>query len=57
MASDDYHELLYFAKLLSKHEAEMETHDKFGHTIFPGEMYLNAQYLKLTRSKNPNVKQ
>ena len=30
MASDDYR--------------EPEIHDKFGHTLFPGEMYLNVQY-------------
>ena len=57
MASDDDRAPLYFAKVLSKHQAETKIHDKFGHPIFPGEVYLNAQYLKQTRSKNPNVKQ
>ena len=57
MASDDYREQLYFAKVLSKDEAKTKIHDRFGHTIFPGERYLNSKYLKLTRSKNPNFKQ
>ena len=57
MASDDYREPLYFATVLSKDEAKTKIHDRFRHTILPGEKYLNAKYLKLTRSKNPNFKQ
>ena len=57
IASDDYREPLYFAKVLSKDEAKTKIQCRFGHTIFPGERYLNSKYLKLTRSKNANFKQ
>ena len=54
MVSDDYREPLYFAKVLSKHEAETEIHDKFGYTIFPGEMYLNV--FKTNKIQEPERK-
>ena len=57
MVSDDYREPLYFAKIIEKNIAkEDETlHDRFGHTIFPGQRYLSANYLKLSRSKKQHL--
>ena len=59
MASDDFRELLYFAKIIEKNIAKDDEtlHDRFGHTIFPGQQYLSANYLKLTRSKKASFKQ
>ena len=57
MASDDYREPLYFAKVIEKNVAKDEIHDRFGHTIFPEERYIKAKYLRSIRSKKQNYKQ
>ena len=46
MASDDYREPLYFAKVIEKNVAKDEIHDRVGHTIFIGQRYINAKYLR-----------
>ena len=57
MASEDYREPLYFAKVIEKNVANDEIHDRFGHTIFPEERYIKAKYLRSIRSKKQNYKQ
>ena len=57
MASDDYREPLYFAKVIEKNVANDEIHDRFGHTICTGQRYINMKYLRSIRSKKQNYKQ
>ena len=48
-----------FAKIIDKNIAKENErlHDRFEHTIFPGQWYLSANYLKLTRFEKTKVKQ
>ena len=39
-------------KVTEKDLAKEELKDRFGHVIYPGELYLKGYYPKLTRSKN-----
>ena len=45
-------EPVYIIKVTEKDLAKEELKDRFGHVIYPGELYLKGSYLKLTRSKN-----
>ena len=45
-------EPVYIIKVTEKDLAKEELKNSFGHVIYPGELYLKGNYLKLTRSKN-----
>ena len=45
-------EPVYIIKVTEKNLAKEELKGRFGHIIYPGELYLKGNYLKLTRSKN-----
>ena len=45
-------EPVYIIKVTEKDLAKEGLKNSFGHVIYPGELYLKGNYLKLTRSKN-----
>ena len=50
-------EPIYIVKIVEKARASEKIHDKYGHVVFPGELYLKGKYLVKTRSKNIKKKQ
>ena len=52
IASYNSCEPVYIIKVTEKDSANKQLKDRFGHVIYPGELYLKGNYLKLTRSKN-----
>ena len=49
-------EPFYILKVLTKGKTEKKLGDQFGHTILPGEYYLNGVYLQKARSRDQKKK-